>query len=104
RRIVDVQLKRFEGRLARRELRLEVSDGAKDFLGNVGYDPAFGARPLKRAIQQHVETPLAQEILAGPYLPGDTVVLDVRDGNVVTSRRAAPENQPNQGISPQAEA
>ncbi len=80
RRIVEIQLSRFEKRLNARGLALEISDAAKDLLGNVGYDPTFGARPLKRAIQRLLENPLAQELLAGRYLAGDTVIVDVGTG------------------------
>ena len=73
REIVDVQLRHFERRLAERDLRLEVTDDAKDFLANVGYDPAYGARPLKRAIQRHLENGLAQDILAGRFSAGDSI-------------------------------
>lgn len=82
RKIVDIQLARFEERLATRELRLEVSDAAKDYLANVGFDPAFGARPLKRAIQKHLENTLAQELLAGRYVAGDVIVVDVAAGEL----------------------
>ncbi|MEO0323004.1 MAG: ATP-dependent chaperone ClpB [Myxococcota bacterium] len=89
RRIVDVQLGRFAGRLAARGLDLEVTDGAKDYLANVGYDPAYGARPLKRAVQKHLENPLAQEILAGRYVAGDTVLVDVAAGELGFGKRGA---------------
>ncbi|MGB5811533.1 MAG: ATP-dependent chaperone ClpB [Polyangiales bacterium] len=80
RRIVDVQLRNFEKRLATRELTLEVSDEAKDFLANVGYDPTYGARPLKRAIQRHLENGLAEDILAGRFSAGDSVVVKASEG------------------------
>ncbi len=80
RHVVDIQLTRFKARLAARELTLDISDAAKDLLANQGYDPTYGARPLKRAIQRHLENPLAQEILAGRYQPGDAVVVDVGAG------------------------
>ncbi len=80
RTIVDVQLRHFEKRLADRELRLEVSDEAKDFLANVGYDPAYGARPLKRAIQRYLENGLAEDILAGRFTAGDVVRVTAGDG------------------------
>ncbi|MEI8255862.1 MAG: AAA family ATPase, partial [Deltaproteobacteria bacterium] len=73
RSIVDIQLRRFGERLARRDLRVTVDDAAKDYLGEVGWDPVYGARPLKRAIQQYVENPLAQRILAGEFAPGDII-------------------------------
>jgi ATP-dependent Clp protease ATP-binding subunit ClpB len=76
RRIVDIQLVRFAERLASRGIGLDVTDEAKDFLAEVGYDPTFGARPLKRAIQRHLENRLAEEILAGRFTTGDTVRVD----------------------------
>ena len=89
RRIVDIQLLRFAKRLAQRDLRLEVTDAAKDHLGALGYDPAYGARPLKRAIQQHVENPLAQELLAGRYAPGDLVLVDFVSGKLGFGKKLA---------------
>ncbi len=76
RKIVDIQLERFGRRLGDRQIRLQVTDEAKDFLAEVGYDPTFGARPLKRAIQRHLENRLAEDILAGRFGPGDTVLVD----------------------------
>ncbi|MEZ4255595.1 MAG: ATP-dependent chaperone ClpB [Polyangiales bacterium] len=93
RRIVDVQMDRFGRRLAKKDLFVEVSDRAKDFLANVGYDPIYGARPLKRAIQQHLENPLAQEFLAGKYEPGDVVVVDAGGGALTFTRRTAEEQK-----------
>jgi ATP-dependent Clp protease ATP-binding subunit ClpB len=83
RRIVDVQLRNFNSRLAERDIRLEVTDAAKDFLANVGYDPTYGARPLKRAIQRYLENGLAEDILAGRFGAGDTVRVDVGDAKLV---------------------
>ncbi len=80
--ILDIQLKRFRKRLARRELSIELSPAAREFILNRGFDPAFGARPLKRAIQRYLEAPLAKKILAGEYLPGETIKVDVRDGQL----------------------
>ncbi len=73
RAIVDIQLRGFERRLERRELKLALDDAAKDYLGEIGWDPVYGARPLKRAIQQHLENPLAQRILGGDFMPSDTI-------------------------------
>jgi ATP-dependent Clp protease ATP-binding subunit ClpB len=87
RSIVDTQLKRFGQRLAKRDLTFEISDDAKDLLGNLGFDPTYGARPLKRAIQQHLENPLAQEILAGHYAAGDTIVVELKDGDLLFGKR-----------------
>jgi len=76
RAIADIQIKRVAARLLEQDIHLEVSVLAKDFLGQAGFDPVYGARPLKRAIQTHLETPLAKEILAGNFSPGDKVMID----------------------------
>jgi ATP-dependent Clp protease ATP-binding subunit ClpB len=76
RHIVDIQLRRFSGRLERRGLTLEVTDRAKDFLAEVGWDPQYGARPLKRAIQRHLEDALARQVLAGAFPAGTRIVVD----------------------------
>lgn len=73
--IADIQLERLRGRLAEREIGLRVEDDALDQLVNIGYDPVFGARPLKRAIQSELENPLAQSILSGEFKAGDTIVV-----------------------------
>jgi ATP-dependent Clp protease ATP-binding subunit ClpB len=91
RRIVDVQIARFEKRLRGRDIGFQVTEEAKDFLGNAGYDPAYGARPLKRAIQRHLENPLAQEILAGRYAAGDVIVVDVAAGELAFGKKRAGE-------------
>jgi len=83
RSIVDVQLQNFETRLAARDLRLEIADDAKDFLANVGYDPTYGARPLKRAIQRYLENGLAEDILAGRFAAGDVVRVEAGEGKLV---------------------
>src|SRR5262245_13336800 len=80
RQIVDIQLRRLEQRIADRHLTLEFSEAARDYLANRGYDPVYGARPLKRAIQQEVETPLAQQIVAGTVRDGTHVQVDVKPG------------------------
>ncbi len=77
RRIVDIQLAYLHARLAEREMRIHLSDAARDKLADAGFDPVYGARPLRRAIQQQVENPLAQEILAGRFGPGDTIEVAV---------------------------
>jgi ATP-dependent Clp protease ATP-binding subunit ClpB len=89
RKIVDIQLQRFQKRLKERELNLQITDAAKDLLGNLGYDPTYGARPLKRVIQRHLENPVASELLAGNYQPGDSVFVDAQNGELKIVRRAA---------------
>jgi ATP-dependent Clp protease ATP-binding subunit ClpB len=103
RNIVDIQLRRFAKRLADRELAFEMSDDAKDFLGNVGYDPTYGARPLKRAIQRYLENPVAQDILAGRYQSGDTVVVGAADGALTFERRAG-DGTRDEASGPRVEA
>ncbi|AZE32186.1 ClpB protein [Pseudomonas chlororaphis subsp. aureofaciens] len=81
--ITEIQLGRLRGRLAERELKLELSGEALDKLIAVGYDPVYGARPLKRAIQRWIENPLAQLILSGSFLPGVTVTAKVENDEIV---------------------
>ena len=83
RKIARIQTEYLGKRLAERQLRLEISDKAIDLLGNVGFDPVYGARPLKRAIQQQLENPLARQILEGRFQPGDTVHVDAQGGQIV---------------------
>ena len=87
REIVDLQLHRLNDQLEKNGYKLEVSDDAKTLLANEGYDPLYGARPLKRVIQQRLQNSLANELLAGRYSPGDTIIIDAaRDGFVFTSK------------------
>ncbi|NUR23259.1 ATP-dependent chaperone ClpB [Frateuria sp.] len=88
RAIAKIQLAYLEKRLAERDLKLEVGDNALALLGNVGFDPVYGARPLKRAIQQQLENPLAKEILEGRFTPGSTIHVDAEGGRL-TFRAAA---------------
>ncbi len=76
-RIVDLQLKEVQERLTEYNINVELTEAARKWLANEGYDPAFGARPLRRAIQKHVESPLSVELLAGKYKDGATVMVDV---------------------------
>jgi len=81
--IVDIQLRDLDGRLAQRRLELQVTEAARDYLATAGYDPNFGARPLKRLIQREVGDTLATAILAGTFSEGDTVTVDVDEGHLV---------------------
>jgi ATP-dependent Clp protease ATP-binding subunit ClpB len=83
RKIALIQLTYLEKRLAERQLRMEISDKALDLLGNVGFDPVYGARPLKRAIQQQLENPLARQILEGKFAAGATIVVEAEQGHLV---------------------
>jgi ATP-dependent Clp protease ATP-binding subunit ClpB len=82
RKIALIQLAYLEKRLAERQLKLQISDKALDLLGNAGFDPVYGARPLKRAVQQQLENPLAREILEGRYPPGSTIAVDAANGHL----------------------
>ncbi len=86
RRIVDIQSQQLRERLAEREIGLELSDEALDWLGDTGFDPVYGARPLKRAIQQYLENGLAEKILGGEFGPGDTVVVKLDDDKLLFSK------------------
>jgi ATP-dependent Clp protease ATP-binding subunit ClpB len=88
-RIVEIQLKDLRKRLAERKLQLEVKPEAKALLAERGYDPVFGARPLKRTIQRMIENPLAVEVLAGRFGEGDTVVVEP-DGETLRFRKEVP--------------
>jgi len=88
--IVDLQLERLRGRLAERKIALEVTDAAKQALADAGWDPAYGARPLKRAIQRLVENPLALRLLEGDFADGDTVRVDAQNGDIVFAKIGEP--------------
>ncbi|HVI57354.1 MAG TPA: ATP-dependent chaperone ClpB [Luteimonas sp.] len=86
REIARIQMRGLEQRLSERGIRIEVSDKAFELLGNVGFDPVYGARPLKRAIQQQLENPLASKILAGEFAGGDTVRVDAEGGQLAFAK------------------
>ena len=83
RQIVDLMLNQVVASLAEKNITLQVTDEARDFIGNKGYDPVFGARPLRRTIQSLVEDPLSEALLRGEFLPGDTVVVDCVEERIV---------------------
>ena len=87
--IVEHQLARLRDRLAERRIAIELADAAKETLAEAGWDPAYGARPLKRAIQRLVENPLALRLLEGEFADGDTIRVDARDGEIVFEKAAA---------------
>ncbi|MCK5069782.1 MAG: type VI secretion system ATPase TssH, partial [Desulfocapsa sp.] len=78
--IIDIQLERLKKRLQERKITLEIDSNAKEYLVDSGYNPLFGARPLKRAIQRHVEDPLAMEILEGNFPEGSAIEVTVNNG------------------------
>ena len=81
-KIVDIQMGRLQRLLADRKITIELNDQARSWIANRGYDPAYGARPLKRVIQRHMQDPLAEQILAGRIKDGETVKVTVRDGDL----------------------
>nr|WP_290667376.1 AAA family ATPase [Ardenticatena sp.] len=89
--IVDLQVKYLAERVLETGLSIELTDAARDWLADKGYNPEFGARPLKRVIQRHVETPLSHHLLAGEFREGDTIVVDVADGELTFHRKAGAE-------------
>ncbi|MGK7296815.1 MAG: AAA family ATPase, partial [Candidatus Wenzhouxiangella sp. M2_3B_020] len=91
RQIAGIQVQYLEKRLADRDMGFEITPAALDLLGEAGFDPVYGARPLKRAIQHRLENPLAQKILSGDYAPGDIVKVDAADGELVFDRAGESE-------------
>jgi len=87
-RIAEIQLERLRERLAEREMTIELTDDAKALLAEEGWDPAYGARPLKRAIQHRIENALASRILAGEFGPGDHIVVDASGKSMTFEKRA----------------
>jgi ATP-dependent Clp protease ATP-binding subunit ClpC len=85
--IVELMVKDLQKRLAERKLTLELTKPAKNWLADVGFDPTFGARPLRRAIERYVENPLSGKILAGDFKEGDSIVVDQVDGELVFSKK-----------------
>ncbi len=89
--IVDIQLRHLEKRLAEHKITVHVTDEAQRYLAEKGYDPVYGARPLKRVIQRELQDPLAKEMLEGKFMDGDTIKVDVQDGQLRFEREAVLE-------------
>jgi ATP-dependent Clp protease ATP-binding subunit ClpB len=87
--IVDLQVARLVSRVRERGIEVELTDTARTLLGNLGYDPTYGARPLKRVIQKRLVDPLALAILEGRFATGDTVRVDAAEGDLVLERAEA---------------
>jgi ATP-dependent Clp protease ATP-binding subunit ClpB len=88
--IVDIQVERVQQLLADRKIRLELSEAARAWLGRVGYDPVYGARPLKRAVQKYLQDPLADAILKGEVVDGSTVRVDEGEGGLTLTSEERP--------------
>jgi len=88
RKIVELMLLQVEAQLKDKEIKLDITDAAKDLLGEKGYDPAFGARPLRREIEHLVEDPLSDALLEGRFMAGDTVLVDCQNGEIVLNTAA----------------
>ena len=86
RAIAKIQIKQLAKRLQQAQIELMLTDDALDLLSEAGFDPVYGARPLKRAIQQQLENPLAQSILSGEFGPGDTIEVGVEDQGLSFSK------------------
>jgi ATP-dependent Clp protease ATP-binding subunit ClpB len=84
--IAKIQLKALEARLSKLDVRVTVSDAALKAVAAAGFDPVYGARPLKRAIQQQIENPLAKELLAGKYAAGDVVKVGATGGEITFAK------------------
>jgi ATP-dependent Clp protease ATP-binding subunit ClpB len=88
-RIVDLQVEQLVGRVRERGIEIEMSDGARTLLGNLGYDPTYGARPLKRVIQKQLVDKLALKILEGEFVEGDLVEIDAAEGELTFAKAGA---------------
>jgi ATP-dependent Clp protease ATP-binding subunit ClpB len=87
--IVQIQLARLEQRLVDRKISLKMADSALDYLADIGYDPVYGARPLKRTIQRELETKMAKGILRGDFKDGDTIFVEVQGDRLAFNRLPA---------------
>lgn len=88
REIARIQIRKLAKRMEAQNIGLEVSDAALDEIGKVGFDPLFGARPLRRAVQEYLENKIAINLLKGQYAPGDIVDVDYQDGKFIFSKKA----------------
>jgi ATP-dependent Clp protease ATP-binding subunit ClpB len=101
RQIVDLQIKRIEQLLAEQKICLELTESAKDYIVNVGYDPAYGARPLKRAMQRELENTIATKILENTFVEGDTIVIDCVNNALDCRKKKLPEKVVLESTLPQ---
>jgi ATP-dependent Clp protease ATP-binding subunit ClpB len=92
--IVEIQMEMVRRRMADRHIDVELTDAAKDYLVHEGFDPTYGARPLRRTIQRLILDPLALQVLQGKFKEGDTVVVDLQDGKMVFLREEKRTKKP----------
>jgi ATP-dependent Clp protease ATP-binding subunit ClpB len=92
-KIVELQLKLLRQRLADRHIELELTDAAEEFIGNEGYDPVYGARPLKRYIQRHVETALSRKLIGGEIADHTRIKIDLKDGHLTFDAKPSPKRK-----------
>jgi ATP-dependent Clp protease ATP-binding subunit ClpB len=100
--IIRIQLKRVQNLLGDQKINLELSSTALDYLVDLGYDPVYGARPLKRAIQRQVENPIATKLLENTFVAGDTIWIDLVDNQLTFGKQSVPKPQPlviSQGLA-----
>ncbi|MCB0830124.1 MAG: type VI secretion system ATPase TssH, partial [Solirubrobacterales bacterium] len=86
-RIVEIQVEGLTRRVAERDIEIELTDDARTLLGNLGYDPTYGARPLKRVVQKQLVDKLALKILEGEFSEGDSVLIDASDGELAFTKK-----------------
>ena len=86
-KIIDIQISEIMKRLAEKRLSIQLTASAKELLINKGFDPIYGARPLKRALQKYLEDPLAEEILKGRFKEGDKILVSARNGRIVFRKK-----------------
>jgi ATP-dependent Clp protease ATP-binding subunit ClpC len=98
--IVDLQMKEIQERLSELDLSVELTPAAREWLADEGFDPDFGARPLRRALQKHVESPLSVSLLSGEFSAGDTVLVDLDEENAVLVFQPIGEAVPAEEIQP----
>jgi ATP-dependent Clp protease ATP-binding subunit ClpA len=99
--IVDLQVKEIAERLQEQGIGIELTEPARDHLADIGYDPQFGARPLRRTLQRKVESPLSRELLEGNFRAGDTVIVDLElPGLLIFRRKAAVPADPPTVLAP----
>ncbi len=85
--IVVLQLKRIQGMLADKKIQIQLSDAARNYIADLGYDPVYGARPLKRAIQRELQNPIATKLLENTFVDGDTILVDLVDDKLAFDKK-----------------